>query len=91
MAKIKEDADAEIRENAEAASTIKKLQYELEVLRRQSDENNVASFMEVDTLRRELKKKEAPNGMVGVVSKVETLLPDGRTSGGEIVRDLRES
>ena len=61
MAKTNEDrriSDAEIKKNFEFAGTIKKLQHELEVLKRQSDENNVASFMEVDTLRRELKKKE---------------------------------
>ena len=61
MAKTKEDrqiSDVQIRKNAAAASTIKKLQHELEVLRRQSDENNVASFMEKDILRGELKKKE---------------------------------
>ena len=61
MAKAKEDrqiSDAEIRKNVEAAGTIKKLQHELEVLRRQSDENNVASFMEKDFLREKLKKKE---------------------------------
>ena len=62
MAKIKEDrqiSDVQIRKNAEAAGTIKKLQHELEVLRRQSDENNVASFKEKDILRGELKKKDA--------------------------------
>ena len=62
MAKTKEDrqiSDVEIRKNVEAAGTIKKLQHELEMLRRQSDENNVASFMEKDILRGELKKKDA--------------------------------
>ena len=62
MAKTKEDrriSDAEIKKNVEAAGTIKKLQHELEVLRRQSDENNVASFKEKDILRGELKKKDA--------------------------------
>ena len=50
MAKTKEDrriSDAEIKKNVEAAGTIKKLQHELEVLRRQSDENNVASCIPV--------------------------------------------
>ena len=62
MAKTKEErqiSNVEIWKNVEAAGTIKKLHQELEVIRKQSDENNVASFIEIDTLREELKKKEA--------------------------------
>ena len=65
MAKTKEDrqtSDDKIWKDVDTinkdAGKIKKLQQELQVLRRQSDENNVASFIEIDILRGELKKKE---------------------------------
>ena len=48
----------EKKNNVHAYGKIEKLQQELEVVKRQSDESNVASFIEIDTLRGELKKKE---------------------------------
>ena len=48
----------EKKNNVHAYGKIEKLQQELEVVKRRSDENNVASFIEIDTVRGELKKKE---------------------------------